>query len=81
MKMQQNSNQRSLLPGRMLSITGLILAVIGAFFVSVAMNGLGMILGMLGYALGSRILGSVASWLSLITIFIGMFFGQETSQF
>ena len=81
MKMQQNSDQRSLLPGRVLSITGLILAVIGAFFVSVAMNGLGMILGMLGYALGSRILGSVASWLSLITIFIGMFFGQETSQF
>ena len=79
--MQQNSNQRSLLPGRVLSITGLILAVIGAFFVSVAMNGLGMIFGMLGYALGSRILGSVASWLSLITIFIGMFFGQETSQF
>ena len=81
MKMQQNSNQRSLLPGRMLSITGLILAVIGAFFVSVAMNGLGMILGMLGYALGARILGSVASWLSLITIFIGVFFGQDTSQF
>jgi hypothetical protein len=79
--MQQNSNQRSLLPGRVLSITGLFLAVIGAFFVSVAMNGLGMILGMLGYALGSRILGSVASWLSLITIFIGMFFGQDTSQF
>jgi hypothetical protein len=79
--MQQNSNQRSLLPGRVLSISGLILAVIGAFFVSVAMNGLGMIFGMLGYALGSRILGSVASWLSLITIFIGMFFGQDTSQF
>ena len=79
--MQQNSNQRSLLAGRVLSISGLILAVIGAFFVSVAMNGLGIILGMLGYALGSRILGSVASWLSLITIFIGMFFGQETSQF
>jgi hypothetical protein len=79
--MQQNSDQRSLLPGRVLSIIGLILAVIGAFFVSVALNGLGMILGMLGYALGSRILGSVASWLSLITIFIGMFFGQDTSQF
>lgn len=79
--MQQSSNQGNLLAGRVLSMTGLVFAVIGAFFVSVAVNVLGMILGMFGYALGSRILGGVASFLSLITMVIGIYYGQVTSQF
>ena len=79
--MRQGSNQRSALPGRALSVIGLAFAVIGAYYVSVAINVLGIILGMAGYALGSRILGSVTSVLCLISIFIGIFFGQSASQF
>lgn len=79
--MNRGSNQRSVLPGRILSVTGVIFGVIGAFYVSIAMNILGIILGMSGYAFGSRILGGVACVLSLILLFIGIFFGRSISQF
>ena len=79
--MNRGSNQRSVLPGRILSVTGVIFGVIGAFYVSIAMNILGIILGMAGYAFGSRILGDLACVLSLILLFVGIFFGKSISQF
>ena len=79
--MNRGSNQRSAFSGRILSVIGLAFGVIGLFYVSIAMNALGIMLGMLGYAFGSRILGGVVCVLSLVTLFIGIFFGQSTSQF
>jgi hypothetical protein len=77
----RGSNQRSVLPGKVLSMIGLAFAVIGAYYVSVATNVLGLILGMGGYVMGSRILGSTAALLCLVSIFVGIFFGQSVSQF
>ncbi len=67
---------RGVVPGRMLCVVGLSFAVVGAFFVSLATDILGMILGMVGYALGSRVFGVVVIIISTITLFIGILAGQ-----
>ena len=54
---------------------GLILAVVGVFFVSVATSVLGMLLGMVGYFLGARVFGAVVVLLSIATLFIGLLIG------
>jgi hypothetical protein len=66
---------RNLIPGRMLCSVGLGFAVLGAFFVSVATNVVGMILGAVGYYLGARVFGVVVIVLSIITLFIGLLIG------
>jgi hypothetical protein len=66
---------RNLIPGRMLCSVGLGFAVLGAFFVSVATNVVGMILGAVGYYLGARVFGVVIIVLSIITLFIGLLIG------
>lgn len=48
--MSQDTNQTRIFFGRLLCGLGIALAVIGAFFVSVATNVLGMVLGM-GWAM------------------------------
>lgn len=64
--------ERSLLPARILCAIGLGFAVIGAFFISVGTNVVGMILGLVGYYMGARVFGVVVIVLSTITLFIGL---------
>jgi len=66
---------RNLVPGRMLCSVGLGFAVLGAFFVSVETNVVGMLLGAVGYYLGARVFGVVIIILSIITLFIGLLIG------
>ena len=64
--------ERSLLPARILCAIGLGFAVIGAFFISVGTNVVGMILGLMGYYLGARVFGVLIIVLSTITLLIGL---------
>lgn len=66
--------ERSLLPARILCATGLGFAVIGAFFISIGTNIIGLVLGMVGYYLGARVFGVLVIVLSTITLFIGLLF-------
>ena len=61
---------------RLLCAAGILLAVIGAFFISIALNALGVVLGMLGYALGARWLGPATVILALLTLMVGLLLGQ-----
>ena len=67
--------QRSLLPARILCAIGLGFAVIGAFFISVGTNIVGMILGLVGYYFGARVFGVLVIVLSTVTLFIGLLIG------
>ena len=67
--------ERGLFPARALCVVGVSFAVVGAFFVSVATDVLGMILGTVGYFLGARILGTVVIILSVATLLIGLLVG------
>ena len=67
---------RSLLPGRILCSIGLAFAVTGVFFVDVATDVVGMLLGATGYYLGSRVFGTLIMVLSVVTLFIGLLAGQ-----
>lgn len=67
--------ERSLLPARILCATGLGFAVIGAFFISVGTNIVGMILGLVGYYFGARVFGVLVIVLSTVTLFIGLLIG------
>lgn len=67
--------ERSLLPARILCAIGLGFAVIGAFFISVGTNVVGMILGLVGYYFGARVFGVLVIVLSTITLFIGLLIG------
>ena len=66
----------SVIPGRILCVIGLGSAVIGAFFVSVGTDVVGMLLGMMGYYLGARVFGVVIIVLSTVTLFVGLLAGQ-----
>jgi hypothetical protein len=66
---------RSLFPARALCVVGMSFAVVGAFFVSIATDVLGMVLGMVGYFLGARVLGTVVVILSIATLLIGLLVG------
>jgi len=67
--------ERSLLPARVLCAIGLGFAVIGAFFISVGTNIIGMILGLVGYYMGARVFGVLVIVLSTVTLFIGLLIG------
>jgi hypothetical protein len=67
--------ERSLFPARALCVLGISFAVVGAFFVSMATDVLGMVLGMVGYFLGARVLGTVVVILSIATLLIGLLVG------
>ena len=66
---------RSLFPARALCVVGMSFAVVGAFFVSIATDVLGMVLGMVGYFLGARVLGTVVIILSIVTLLTGLLVG------
>jgi hypothetical protein len=63
--------ERGWLPARALCVVGMSFAVLGAFFVSVATD----VLGMVGYFLGARVLGTIVVILSIATLFIGLLVG------
>jgi len=65
-------------PARALCVVGMSFAVVGAFFVSVATDVLGMVLGMVGYFLGARLLGTLVIILSVATLLIGLLVGPVT---
>ena len=67
--------ERGWMPARALCVVGISFAVLGAFFVSVATDVLGVVLGMVGYFLGARVLGTVVVILSIATLFIGLLVG------
>ena len=54
-------------------MAGMVLAVVGAYFVSVA---LGVVLGVAGYALGARRLGAATAVVGVVSIFVGLLAGQ-----
>jgi hypothetical protein len=61
--------------GRVLCAAGIVLAIVGAFFVSIASEGIGIALGMAGYLLGARALGVTTIVLcgaaALVSLFVG----------
>ncbi|QIN78375.1 hypothetical protein GBA65_07380 [Rubrobacter marinus] len=62
--------------GRALCICGLMLAVVGAYFVSMATEAVGIALGVAGYYLGARTLGSATILLCTAALFVGLLVGQ-----
>lgn len=76
MSQGQSTDETGVFFGRLLCVLGIVLALIGAFFISVATNVLGMILGMLAYGAGSRRLGTLTIVLAVVTLAIGLFIGQ-----
>ena len=62
--------------GRVLCVFGILLAVVGAYFVSVATEGVGIALGVAGYAFGARTLGITTIVLCVIGMFVGLLVGQ-----
>jgi hypothetical protein len=65
-----------LVPGRIACVVGLSLAVTGVFFVDMATDIMGVILGAVGYYLGARILGVAIIIISIITLSFGLVAGQ-----
>ena len=70
------SQERGLFPARALCVVGVSFAVVGVFFVSIATDVLGMVLGTVGYFLGARVLGTVVVVLSIATLLIGLLVGS-----
>jgi hypothetical protein len=63
--------------GLALSAFALVFCVpVGILFVSVATGAVGIILGIVGYVLGARRLGSVAAVLCAAAMFLGLLVGQ-----
>ena len=62
--------------GRVLCAAGIILAIIGAYFVSIALGAVGLFLGIAGYFLGTRNLGLITIILGVVSIFVGLLMGQ-----
>ena len=57
-------------------VAGMVLAAIGAYFVSVALGAVGIVLGVAGYALGAHRLGAAAAVVGVASIFVGLLVGQ-----
>ncbi len=63
--------------GRILSVIAILFCVpVGIIFVSVATGAVGIVLGVVGYALGARALGFVAVVLCTAAVFLGLLAGQ-----
>ena len=74
--MSQTAGLRKVYMGRLLCVTGIVLAVIGGFFVSIAVSALAVVLGMLGYAMGARSMGRATIILAFVTLIGGLLLGQ-----
>ncbi len=74
---EKNPELWKLTAGRLLSGFALVFCVpVGALFVSVATGAVGIVLGIAGYALGARTLGSLAVVLCTVAMFVGLLVGQ-----
>lgn len=63
--------------GRVLSAFALVVCVpVGIYFVSIAVEFVGIVLGVAGYALGARRLGSLAVALCAGAMLLGLLMGQ-----
>ena len=63
--------------GRALSAVALVFCVpVGIYFVSIAVEFVGLLRGVLGYALGARKLGWLAVVLCTAAMFLGLLIGQ-----
>ncbi|CAN5871330.1 hypothetical protein BH18ACT11_BH18ACT11_00240 [soil metagenome] len=65
------------LVARTLGAAGIVLAVVGAYYVSVAFATSGILLGTVGYAVGARNFGRAAVVLGVVSIFVGLLVGQR----
>jgi nitrate reductase gamma subunit len=65
-----------LLIGRMLCVVGILFALGGFFRVFVAPGALASFLGVTGYSLGARRIGSATIVLGVISIFVAVLFGR-----
>ncbi len=75
--MERKSAAGKEIVGQAFSIFALIFCVpLGILFVSVATGAVGIILGVVGYVLGSRRLGSLAVVLCTAAVFLGLLVGQ-----
>ena len=75
--MEQKSAAGKEYIGLVLSAFALVFCVpVGILFVSVATGAVGIILGVVGYALGARRFGSVAVVLCAAVMFLGLLVGQ-----
>lgn len=62
-------------PGTLLVASGLGFALLGAFY-SISLTFVGIMLGMMAYYRGARLLGVVVSALSFAAIFVGYYVGS-----
>ncbi len=62
--------------GRVLCAFGILLAVVEAYFVSVATVAVGTALGLAAYALGARTFGATTIILCVVGTFAGLLIGQ-----
>ncbi len=63
--------------GRVLSLVALVFCVpVGIYFVSIAVEFVGIVLGILGYAFGARRLGRLAVVGCTVAMFLGLLIGQ-----
>ena len=76
MDANENPNVWRLSVGRLLSGVALLFCVpLGALFVSIATGVVGVIFGIIGYALGAKRLGSTAVVLCTAAMFVGLLVG------
>ena len=76
---EQNAgkSESRVLLGRLLAGIGLVFCVpVGAYFVSLAIEAVGILLGVAGYALGSRTLGTVTVAACVAAGLVGLLVGQ-----
>lgn len=63
--------------GRLLCGVGIFTAVVGAYYVSLALETVGIALGVAGYGLGVRRLGLATVVISSVALLVGILFGQD----
>jgi hypothetical protein len=75
--MERSAVAGKTLVGRTLSVIALVYCVpVGILFVSIATGAVGVILGVVGFALGARRLGSLAVVLCTAALLLGLLVGQ-----
>ena len=78
---EERNETASVLWGRLLSAAALIFCVpAGLYFVSIAVEFVGIVLGVAGYTLGARRLGSLAVVLCTVVMFVSYLLGQEVGR-
>ena len=76
-KPEKNPEVWKLTAGRLLAGFALVFCMpLGVLFVSVATGAVGIVLGIMGYALGARTLGLLAVVLCTVAMFVGLLVGQ-----